>query len=129
MAVQLALNDDWDVHFDANGDLVLVDDGEEVAQHVKQRIDFQQGEWFLDESIGLPWFTEILGARALNAVNANRAYAESLIKAEIIMTPGVEGLTSFEFSFDEINRAATFNFRFDTTWGEYGSEFFDTTLR
>ena len=129
MAVQPALDAaTWDIYLDANGDLALVDDGEEVAQHVKQRLDFFQGEWFLDQSLGLPWFQEILNARRYNNAISNRAYAESFIKAEILETPGVTRLVEFSFSSDEVNRAATFNFHFDTLWGDVGTQYFDISF-
>ena len=128
MAVQMALNDDWDIYLDANGDLALVEDGNEVVQHVKQRLDFQQGEWFLDESIGVPWLTDILGQSFLATNDPNRAFAESIIKETILSTPGVTRLVTFSADFDPVNRAGTYRFNFDTAWGDGGSEYFTTTI-
>lgn len=129
MAVQPALDaGTWDLFLDANGDLAMVSDGEEVVQHVKQRLDFFQGDWFLDLSQGLPWYQEILGPRRFNTATSQQAYTESFLKAEILGTPGVTGLLTFAFTFDEVNRAARFDFRFDTLWGDFGTEFFDVSL-
>ena len=128
MAVQLALNSDWDIYFDADGELVLVDDGEEVAQHVKQRLDFHQGEWFLDQTIGMPWFQGIFATNSSSQDVASRSYSESLIKATILETPGVTALVDFQFNFDSINRAANYSFQFDTLWGEVSNEYFNLSL-
>ena len=128
MAVQLATDDSGDIYFDANGDLALVEDGEEVAQHVKQRLDFFQGEWFLDESVGVPWYQEIFQPRRGSNRLSARAYTEAILKDTILETPGVTRLLSFDFTSDEINRVASFTFRVDTAWGDVGTDFFDVSL-
>ena len=69
-----------------NGDLLIVDS---VPQHVKQRILTILGEWFLDLSIGLPWFDEILGK------GTELTLVEALLKQTITDTPGVRELVSF----------------------------------
>lgn len=128
MAVQLALNSDWDIYFDDDGELVLIEDGEEAAQFVKQRLDFQRGEWFLDETIGMPWFQGVFATNATSGDVARRSYTESIIKSTILGTPGVTALVEFNFTVDKVNRAATYNFRFDTQWGEVSTDYFDLSL-
>ena len=76
----------------AAGDLVIYDS---VAQHIKQRLLTILGEWFLDLSIGLPWFDEILGK------HQDLSLVESLIKASIIDTPGVAELREFTIEASE----------------------------
>lgn len=68
------------------GDLRVVDG---VTQHLKQRLLTILGEWFLDLSIGIPWFDEILGK------GNDLTLAESLIKSTISDTPGVRSLVTF----------------------------------
>lgn len=129
MAVQPALDPStWDLYLDDSGDLALVTEGAEVAQHVRQRLDFFQGSWFLNLAAGLPWYQEILGARRFSTQSDNRAYTESFIKQEVLETPGVTRLLTFDFEVNEASRAASFTFRFDTLWGEAGTDFFDISL-
>ena len=85
---------DHDLVF-AAGDLVLVDGGDQTTQHIKQRLLTILGEWFLDQSIGLPWFDEILGKyRTLDVV-------EALLRNCITGTPNVARLTRFALTVDE----------------------------
>ncbi|KAA0970802.1 hypothetical protein FPY71_10020 [Aureimonas fodinaquatilis] len=48
-----------------------------------------EGEWFLDTSAGVPWIPQILGSPE------NLPLAEAVIKAEILDTDGVTGITDF----------------------------------
>lgn len=76
----------------SGGDLSVA---EAVAQHIKQRLLTILGEWFLDLSIGLPWFDQILGK------HRDLTLVEALIKASITETPGVESLTTFSVAASE----------------------------
>jgi hypothetical protein len=87
-----------DLHFDATGNLVLVNDALAVGQHVRQRLKTFQGEWFLDITAGTPWLDQILGR------HYDPALAEAIVKAEIMNTGGVIAITSFSVSFDRIPR-------------------------
>ncbi len=42
-------------------DLKLTDGSQLTVQKIKQKLLLYEGEWFLDNSIGMPYFTEILG--------------------------------------------------------------------
>ena len=44
-----------------NYDLALTQDGQITAQKVKQALTTFKGEWFLDESEGMPYIQEIFG--------------------------------------------------------------------
>jgi hypothetical protein len=44
-----------------NFDLKLTDGNELTVQKIKQTLLLFEGEWFLNNSIGMPYFTEILG--------------------------------------------------------------------
>ena len=100
----LGLTENHDLRI-VNGDLVMVSGSAAIAQHIKQRLLAILGEWFLDQSVGLPWFDTILGKyRSLDVV-------EALIRTQITETPGVEELTSFSLSVDEnTERVARVNF-------------------
>lgn len=87
-----------DLHFDATGNLALVQGRQAVAEHAAQRVRTFEGEWFLDSEAGLPWFQQLLGRRF------DPALAEALVKAEIAETKGVIEITAFSVSFDQSSR-------------------------
>ncbi|PZQ49762.1 MAG: hypothetical protein DI556_09835 [Rhodovulum sulfidophilum] len=115
----LLLNADHDLEIKA-GDLgIASEDRQQVAQHIKQRLLAIQGEWFLDLSVGLPWFNTILGKhRSLDIV-------EALLRSQIEGTPRVAQLTAFSLEIDE-NRERTARVAFAvslTGGGVINSEF------
>lgn len=87
-----------DVFLEGNS-LAVVVATEAVGQHVRQRIKTFEGEWFLDNTAGVPWLAEIMGR------NYDPALAEAVVKAEILDTDGVTEITSFSVSFDRNRRA------------------------
>ncbi|TNV22491.1 hypothetical protein FH968_00040 [Buttiauxella sp. B2] len=46
-----------------DGDLVLDGGVDGVAQQCEIRIGTNKGEWWLDESLGIPWFFGVLGQK------------------------------------------------------------------
>lgn len=89
-----------DIYFDDDGNLVMVTKALAVGQHARARLQTFFGEWFLDTSIGVPWLTQILGQRY------DPALAEAVVKAAILGTDGVTGITSFSVTFDRGTRGA-----------------------
>lgn len=87
-----------DLHFDSDGNLVLVHNAEAVGQHVRQRLKHFQGEWFLDIEAGTPWIDDVLGK------NYDSALSEAIIKDQISGTDGVESIESFSIQFDRTKR-------------------------
>lgn len=83
---------------DQSGNLATVSDAEAVGQHAKQRLMAFRGEWFLNSQIGVPWIPEILGS------SFDPALAESVIKASIKRTDGVEEITTFSARFNKQRR-------------------------
>lgn len=124
MPTQPALDDAWDIYLADDGDLAMVSDGPQVIQHVNQRLRFHRGEWQYDLRIGVPWRTEILGNVRYTDGDTRQAYAESFLKDEILETPEVTRLVTFEFTGDAAHRTAQWSFRFDTDYGQVGSEYF-----
>lgn len=82
---------DWYV---VNGDLAGVDNvagtPAAVLQDILQRLRTVYGECFMDNTIGLPYFTQIL------VKNPNLDQINVFIKNEILATPGVETLISYQ---------------------------------
>lgn len=54
------LSPEGDLVFDELNNLVMIEGTEELAQRLSLAIRTRAGEWFLDTSLGIPWF-ELLG--------------------------------------------------------------------
>lgn len=87
-----------DLYLDETGSLAVVRDAEAVGQHARQRLMTYEGEWFLDNQAGVPWFRELMGGQY------DPVLAESLLKAEILDTDGVTDISSFSVRFDRTTR-------------------------
>lgn len=75
----------------ANNDLVLVDSTEAIKQDVLQRLRFFRGEWFLDNTIGIPYYQQIL------VKNPSQEKIDALFIATILGTPGIIQLNQYAF--------------------------------
>lgn len=87
-----------DLYLAPDGHIATATDAEAVGQHARQRLQTYQGEWFLDTTAGVPWLRDILGQKF------NPALAESVVKAELLNTDGVEAITAFSVSFGHATR-------------------------
>lgn len=95
-----------------NGDLLLIDGIERVAQHLHIRLATIFGEWFLDTSVGLPFFTTFAEKNPdLNTISAE-------IKSIILETPDVLELINFDLKFISSERRLEVTFQCRTTFGE-----------
>ena len=94
------------------GSLLTVADGAEIVQHVRSRLLFYFGEWFLDIDAGVPYFQEIF------TKPANLANIESIFKSKILRTPGVQRLTDFSMIYEGgSSRTLSVSFSAETTFG------------
>jgi hypothetical protein len=73
-------NGDWDV---SNGDLQLIGDIPAIVQAITIALEFFQGEWFLDQSAGIPFWTEVL------IKNPDVNQISGIFRNEILGVPGV----------------------------------------
>lgn len=106
--LKLAGNNDIEI---SDNTLKIITDIDEIAQLLKTRLKLYRGEWFLNTSVGVPWLQEVLGK--VNTKNG----IESIIKDEILKTPGVRSLESFELDIDTVNRSLTVTFKVNTGSG------------
>ena len=109
--ISRSLNSSNDLYL-LNGQIAVIQDGNEVLQNVRTRLLTYQAEWFLDTTAGVPYLQSIL------IKPANLSATESLIKSEILQTPGVEGLSSFGLEFNKTTRTLNINFTARTTFGD-----------
>lgn len=106
----IKLDSDGDIFLNIN-DLELTSGLEAKAQHLAQRLNTFLGEWFLDLRVGVAYFQQIL------IKNPNSAIVDSVLKKEILNTPGILELTSFDLDI-ATNRELTLSFRAITEEGE-----------
>jgi hypothetical protein len=114
MGYDLKLDTDGDLAFSADGDLVLNEGLEAIAQDIRARLLFFKGEWFLDQDIGLPYFEDIL------VKNPSILGVMASIRSEIQNTPGVNEITKLEPTFDRANRKLSVTWAVTSDLGEIG---------
>lgn len=89
----------------SNNELKLTEGVDAIRQHLVEKFRLYLGEYFLDTSVGVPWFQEILIKAPSFTVVQER------LKAVILSTPGVLGLTRFAFDFNAVTREAALDFQ------------------
>lgn len=94
-----------------NGDLLLVDGKEAIKQHAIQRLRIFLGEWFLDNTIGLPFFDQIL------VKNPDKSKIDALILNCILGTPGIQQVNAYNVESNFSTRMLRINFEAQTTQG------------
>ncbi len=81
-----------------NNDLVLIQGSEETAQNLSVNLRTFLGEWFLNTSLGIPWFQEIL------VKGTSIQQIESIILNAILSTNGVLNVSRFNIELDNNER-------------------------
>lgn len=81
-----------------------------VAQSVQTRLFLFEGEWFLDETEGMGWKTQVLGVRTANTRDPS-------IRSRVLGTQGVTAITEYSSSLDRDTRAFSVNLTIDTIYG------------
>lgn len=93
-----------DIYISVTGQFELLTGGDEVRQHVRDRLRFFLGEWFLDARQGFPYFRDVF------IKSPNRQSIISSLRRTIRLTPGVA--TVDELTLDvSADRVATVSFR------------------
>lgn len=87
-----------------NNEVTTVDGADAIRQHLQIRFQFFLGEWFLDVTIGVPWFRDILIKQPSFPV------VQDVLKNTALDTPGVIELTKFVFDFVSSDREASLEF-------------------
>lgn len=86
------IDDDGDLEF-SEGSPVFVESSDALAQRTRSRLRTVRGEWFLDESIGLPF-----------------SPTEADIRTEIEAVEGIDAVTSLSIDFDRETREQSVTF-------------------
>lgn len=99
------------------GDLVMTPDQETgIRQHILQRLRTYLGEWFMDLSIGIDYFGQIL------TKNPDQSTIDAIFISIILGTPGVAELSAYSFQSDFTTRTASVSFTVQTTQGTVSYE-------
>jgi hypothetical protein len=116
MANQPFMGENWDLELTETGDLKMASDSVEVAEHIKQRLQFFLEEWRYDLTAGIPYFQKIFTRPADKFLN------DAIFKREILQTPGVTELLKYESFFNADDRVLRFNFTYTDTYGELNQQ-------
>lgn len=87
------LTDDHDLAIE-NNNLVIITRTDEVRQLLIERLRTWKNEYFLDTSIGVPYYEDILKK------DIQPAIVEAVLINEILATPGVKRLEEFSVDLD-----------------------------
>ena len=94
-----------------DGDLMLIDNAERVAQQILITLRFWFGEWFLDTTKGVPYLEYIL------VKNPNINHIQQILTEAIMSVSGVQRVTSMEIEFDRQNRRLAVEYEAETDYG------------
>jgi hypothetical protein len=89
--LSLMLNAEGDLIFDELNNLVMVEGTAELAQRLSLAIRIRAGEWFLDTSLGIPWF-ELLGNKGAE-LKIQREIRRVLLEDAAVRSVGAINLT------------------------------------
>lgn len=96
------LDTNKDYTFGQGSSNYLVNIPQTVAQAIFTRLLLYQGEWFLDTTTGMPWYTQVVG-------NNTTSLYDTAIKTLIVETPGVAQLIAYNSVLDRVKRHLTVN--------------------
>jgi len=101
-----------DIAYGQGGANYFVDSRAAVAQEVQTTLLLFQGEWFLDITAGVPWFTQVAGVGTIPIY-------DQVIKQAIQGVQGVTAIVNYSSILNRVTRAlavtATINTQFGVT--------------
>jgi hypothetical protein len=111
MAYDLAMDVSTSDLIVQDGDLMIVDNAERVAQQVLITLREWLGEWFLKTSDGIPYLEYIL------VKNPNEAHIRQILTQAIESVEGVRDVTELDFTFNHVLRTLAVAYEIDTDYG------------
>ena len=94
-----------------NGDILMIDNAERVAQQIQITLRFWLGEWFLNTTDGVPYLEYIL------VKQPNMAHIRQILTEQIQSVEGVKAVTNMELTFDQRERHLLVEYTADTDYG------------
>jgi hypothetical protein len=104
----------------STGDLQIVTGDDAIVQHLTIRFQFFLGEWFLNQKVGIPYWTEVF------IKDPNLTAIRSFYRETILTTPGIASLSVLELGFDGLTRRLDVSFtavKDDGTTLDFSREF------
>jgi hypothetical protein len=111
MAEDIAMNVNSNDLIVKDGDLMLIDNAERVAQQILITLRFWYDEWFLNTAEGVPYLEYIL------VKNPNLAHVRQVLTEAIESVPGVVSLDSMDFEYDRQGRTLAVDYSATTDYG------------
>ncbi len=111
MAYDIAMNVSTGDLVIQNGDLVLIDHAERVAQQILITLREWLGEWFLDTRDGVPYLEYIL------VKNPNENHIRQILMEKISGVEGVSSVTSMALAMNNFSRTLAVEYAAETTYG------------
>ncbi len=94
------------------GILQLTSGQDAIRQAAECRLRTFRNEWFLDGSIGVPWFERIFGKKVAEAP------VRAVLREELLAIPGVTEVPTLDLTFDPAARSLAITFVLQTAAGE-----------
>ena len=111
MADDIAMNVNSNDLILKDGDLLIIDNAERVAQQILISLRFWLGEWFLNETEGVPYLEYIL------VKNPNINHGRQILTETIEAVPGVVSVDSMTIDFDQKGRQLAVDYSATTDFG------------
>lgn len=109
--VDIALNaNDHDILI-KDGDFLLIDNAERVAQQIKVKLLTFLGEWFLDNTWGVPYLEYIL------VKQPNQDLIKQILSEQISSVDDVKSLNALELDYQVKVRTLIINYEVSTEYG------------
>ena len=93
------------------GDVLLTDNAERVAQQILITLRFWLGEWFLDTKDGIPYLEYVL-VKSPNLLHIRQIFTEAMEKVD-----GVKRVEEMNLAFDVKNRSLRVDYEASTDYG------------
>lgn len=103
--MDIKLDIDGDIDFTSNDFTLTTTESESLRQRLIIKLSTFQEEWFLDQSVGVPYYQEIFGkGRAKESIDA-------IFKTKILEEPAVISLVEFVSSLNTGDRSYSLSFK------------------
>lgn len=106
--IKLTDDNDFDL---STGNLQLLSGTDSIPQDIRLALSFFLGEWYLDRSVGIPYFEDVL------VKNPDPNVLQSVFRRAIAARPGVNGVDAITLTQDSETRKLSLAFRASTDAG------------